>query len=149
MGMSLRLYGCIVEYALGPEDLNDSIRKHNETVIQHIKNSQQVLFEKEMFFINSAADNYGGRLIHFGGNSRDWMANDPVKSWKLWLSEFEGLLTKLYWLEADVHFKPEYASVQSFFWRIDLKKWSPHTLETVSQISPTDWDFEGKIDWGN
>jgi hypothetical protein len=147
MGMSLRLYGCIVEYGLGPHKLNDQVRRHNEFVIQNIESSQHVYFNKDMFFINAAADSYCGRLIHFGGNSRDWMAFDGEKSWKIWVSEFETLLTRLYWLQADVHFKPEYGSVQSFFWRIDLKKWAADPLQTIRPISPTDWDFKGEIDW--
>ncbi|MDJ1494960.1 hypothetical protein QNI19_18625 [Cytophagaceae bacterium DM2B3-1] len=62
---------------------------------------------------------YDGRLIHFGGNFKS-----IEYEWEEWKVKFENLLSRLYWLEADVHIKPEYTHVQTFTWGVDLYKWN-------------------------
>jgi hypothetical protein len=142
MGMATRLYGCIVEYGLGTEEVRKQVYSHNEIIIENISSKEMLPFTKEMFSVNKSGYDYGGRIIHFGGNFRS-----IENSWNKWKVEFENLLTKLYWTEADVHFKTEYANIQTFTWRIDLKKWSLHQQEILHPIKPEYWDFNGEINW--
>jgi len=104
-----------------------------------------------MFAITSAPPDdtgpilsYSGRIIHFGANVKSLEYD-----WKEWKSKFEDLLTKLLWLSADVHFKPEYADIQTFKWRIDLLKWQITAGTQIESVKPEYWEFEGDKTWEN
>jgi len=62
----------------------------------------------------------------------------------------EDLLTKLLWLSANVHFRPEYAGIQTFTWRVDLLKWSLYEKESIEGVEPIRkdfWEYEGDASW--
>ncbi len=153
MGMATRLYGCIVEYGLSTEKRSLEVYRHNEQIINNLpEDDEWPPLTKNMFSITqppTVSDGlnyqYSGRIIHFGANFKS-----IEYEWKEWKDKFEDLLTKLYWLNADVHFKTEYSSIQTFQWDIDLSKWHIEHNENILilPIKNTDWNFEGDDSWG-
>ncbi|WP_114779436.1 hypothetical protein [Botryobacter ruber] len=91
---------------------------------------------------SSLSYDYMGRLIHFGANFKS-----IEHEWEEWKTKFENLLTQLYWLEADVHFKTEYAGIQPFSWSLDLLKWTAVDNKELNPIQKYHWTHEGEIDW--
>lgn len=152
MGMATRIYGCIVEYGLLQGALQQSVYDHNERIINEIPLMDPYPpISRTMFAITSAPPDdtgpilsYSGRIIHFGANVKSLEYD-----WKEWKSKFEDLLTKLLWLSADVHFKPEYADIQTFKWRIDLLKWQITAGTQIESVKPEYWEFEGDKTWEN
>lgn len=148
MGMATRLYGCIVEFGLDPAT-QAKMYKHNRKVINGLPQIDQwPPLTKNMFAFThnfkepSPSYDYMGRLIHFGANFKS-IENE----WEEWKTKFENLLTQLYWLEADVHFKTEYAGIQTFTWSLDLSKWTALDIKEFTPIQRHNWIHEGEIDW--
>jgi hypothetical protein len=149
MGMATRLYGCIVEYGSDPA-IRAKIYRHNRTAINGLAQVDKwPPLTKNMFAIThnvkepSPSYDYSGRLIHFGANFKS-----IEYEWEEWKAKFENLLTRLFWIEADVHFKTEYASIQTFSWYVDLSKWSLPDSKELIPIQKQHWIHEGEIDWG-
>jgi hypothetical protein len=147
MGMAARIYGCIVEYGLRTE-MQSKIYAHNKKIIEHLPQEDEFpSLSRNMFAITDNYEGgpnfaYTGRIIHFGGNFK-WF--DP--EWKEWKLKFEDLLTKLIWLEADVHLKREYSDIETFTWTVDLLKWNLQDKESIEPIKKEHWFFEGDTSW--
>lgn len=153
MGMSTRLYGCIVEYGVLNDAMLKKVHAHNEQVIKELEEDNWPPVSRGMFDINKIEHQpnrpnyaYGGRLIHFGANFKS-----IEYEWKEWRLKFEDLLKKLLWTEANVHFRTEYAGVQNFEWYIDLNKWHiPYAGDPAQPIEPIKreyWKFDGDLSW--
>lgn len=145
--MATRLYGCIVEYGLQTGEMQAKIYSHNKSVIDKLpENDQWPPLSKKMFAITENSGeytpdySYSGRIIHFGANFKS-----IEYEWMEWKIKFEDLLSRLLWLEADVHFKTEYADIQTFKWRVDLKKWTLYDKVELEPIKKEYWDFKGEI----
>jgi len=149
MGMTTYLYGAIEEYGLNIPRTKE-IYAHNEQVIESLPTSDDwPPLSKEMFSITKndieiEGPNleYWGRIINFGA-----CLKSVEHEWKEWREKFEELLTKLYWTEANVHFKTEYTGVISFRWSVDLLKWSISKEEVILPIQRGFWDFEDVDGW--
>lgn len=145
--MATRIYGCIVEYGLATKELNYKINSHNQDTLNELSIVDEwPPLTRNMFAITNDVEEgtslytYSGRLIHFGANFKS-----IEYEWEEWKNKFEDLLCKLYWVEAEVHFVTEYAGVQTFEWRVDLKKWC--IKDGLTPIKKEYWDFQGQIDW--
>lgn len=151
MGMSTTLYGCILEF--GPyNEFHDRIKEHNDSVLRSLPEFDEwPPLTRQMFAVTQNSDfkvippnyEYYGRAFHFGGQFKSIECE-----WKEWKAKFEMLLTKLIWMEAFVHFKPEYADLQTFRWSLNLDNWDLDN-EPRFEIRPEYWDFEGDLSWEN
>jgi hypothetical protein len=154
MGMATRLYGCIEEYGSLNEKKQIEVCSHNEKIISALPDSDAwPPLSKNMFAIThsgptNAGPNYAytGRIIHFGANFKS-----VENEWNEWKEKFEELLKNLLWLSANVHFQTEYSDLQTFKWRMNLKKWHIENDENKSfePIKKEYWDFEGDMFWEN
>lgn len=150
MGMRTTIYGCIEEMDFWNEPIMSEVKRHNKTIIDSLPLMDQwppLSIEMFSFCENTPGTDptpnleYSGRIIHFGANLKS-----VESEWKEWRTKFESLLSKLFWLEAHVHFKTEYGELQSFTWRIDLLKYKiAHNDEMPAPIKSTDWDFSGPV----
>ena len=127
MGMTTYIYGCIREYGLNSLRLVE-VKRHNNRVMAHLPlYDDWPPLTRNMFASTDNHQNenpgsmleYTGRLIHFGASTKS-----IEYEWMEWQTKFEGLLTRLYWLEATVHVKTELSNIDTFNWTVDLKKWS-------------------------
>ena len=148
MGMATRLYGCIVEFGSDPS-IRSKIYNHNRKVINGLPQADKwPPLTRNMFTIThnmkepSPNYAYSGRLIHFGANFKS-----VEYEWEEWKAKFEKFLTRLFWLEADVHFKTEYSGIQSFTWYVDLSKWYEQDSKELHPIQKQHWIHEEKNNW--
>lgn len=154
MGTATRIYGCIEEYGIQGGEMQSKIYAHNEKVIEQLpQNDEWPPLSRNMFAITDNSEfekgkginfAYTGRIIHFGANFKSF-----EQDWKIWKLKFEQLLTRLIWLSADVHFKVEYTGIQTFTWRVDLKKWSLYDKSQIEPVKEEYWDFVGDRSWEN
>jgi hypothetical protein len=148
MGMATFIYGVIEEYGLDYKRANE-IYSHNEEVIASLPVSGPwPPLSREMFAITKNDTNqdgpnleYCGRMIHFAA-----CLKSVEYEWLEWKEKFERLLLRLYWINAYVHFKPEYTGVFSFTWRVDVKKWSIGE-GAITPIKREFWSFEDLKGW--
>ena len=84
---------------------------------------------------------YWGRTIHLGASLKS-----VEYDWDEWRFKFENLLKKLYWTEAQVHYKTESLSLFSFEWRLDLNKWN-FDIENPTNITEDYWNFTNVNKW--
>lgn len=146
--MTTYIYGAIEEYGFAAKRLEE-IYAHNESVILNLPMADHwPPLSREMFSITknnkrSEGPNfeYWGRIIHFGA-----CLKSVEYEWAEWKEKFEQLLTKLYWIEAHVHFKPEYCGVMSFKWAVDLLKWNIGE-EKMNPIRKEFWEYEDLSGW--
>jgi len=123
MGMRTTLYGYIEEMDFWQGSIRNKVRRHNSSVIDNLpKGDKWPPVSREMFSICNNYKNhpgpdfeYGGRIIHFGGNLKS-----VELDWSDWKSKFEKLLSSLYFTNAKVHFQTEYSSLETSSWHVDL-----------------------------
>lgn len=149
MGMATTLYGCITEYGVYNE-LQEKIKRHNNLVLESLPEFDKwPPLTKQMFAITQDTDfnktpptyEYWGRTFHFSGQFKS-----IEYEWGEWKEKFETLLTKLVWKSAFVHFKTEYAEIQTFNWTLDLNKWTPSEKSNF-EINREYWSFNGDTTW--
>lgn len=127
MGIQTTVYGCITEMAFWMGPIQRNVRKHNSSVIKKLPvSSEWPVLSREMFSIcNNYKDKsnlnfeYFGRAIHFGANFKS-----SEFDWENWRAKFEELLVELFFLEARLHIKIEYADLQTLTWEVDFDKYS-------------------------
>lgn len=142
--MATRIYGCIVEYGLQVGEMQTRIYDHNQKVLNQLPwDDKWPPLARKMFaityneeFPDSANYAYSGRIIHFGGNFKS-----IEHEWPEWRKKFETLLTKLLWLNADVHIETEYTRLQTSRWHVDLSKWTLYEKTDLIPIIPDYWEY--------
>ena len=146
MGMRTTLYGYIAEMDFWKDPIMTHVRILNTKKILLLpKGDAWPPLSKEMFAICENDENesgpdllYSGRIIHLGANLKS-----VEHEWKEWKSKFENLLTNLFFLEARVHFKTEYSSLETSSWRVDLLKYAVlHDNSMPTRIGNTHWNYE-------
>lgn len=149
MGMTTYLYGCILEYGLNLNKLEE-VKTHNNRIIENLPvNDNWPPLSREMFAVTNNHKSqisgtyleYTGRLIHFGASFKS-----IEHEWLDWKTKFENLLTRLYWLDAHVHLQTEYNHLESFRWSVDLKRWSIGS-DAITPIKDEHWNFNGADSW--
>ena len=128
MGMTTYIYGCIREYGLNSLRLVE-VKRHNNRVMAHLPLSDDwPPLTRNMFAMTDNLQNanpgsmleYTGRLIHFDASTKS-----IEYEWMEWQKKFEGLLTRLYWLDS---YSSRMNRIKSISipanWPVDLKNWS-------------------------
>lgn len=150
MGIRTTIYGYIEEMDFWLDPVKSQVRTHNSNVITSLPIADKwPPLSLEMFAIckNNELEpgpnfEYSGRIIHFGANLKSVECD-----WAEWKLKFEDLLTSLYFLEARVHLKTEYSSLETFSWRVDLFKYAvKHDSNMPDKIKKADWEYESTYD---
>ena len=145
--MRTTLYGYIEEMDIWKSPIKNQVKRHNYRIIKSLKKDDDwPPLSREMFSITNNSNNeiyrpnleYSGRVIHFGANlkSVEYELDE-------WLEKFEDLLSKLIWIESNVHFKTEYSELQTLHWRVDLHKYDVrHDGSFPDLINKSQYRFE-------
>jgi hypothetical protein len=155
MGMKTTLYGYIEEMDFWKNPIKNQVKKHNYAVIESLKmNDEWPPLSKEMFSLtcNTITElrgpnlEYSGRIIHFAANLKS--VEQEIEEW---IIKFENLLSKLIWLESNVHFQTEYCELQTLSWSVDLNKYSikhdeifPELIDKKAIEFKSTWDLKTK-----
>lgn len=120
------VYGCIK---------NTLLRCHSAESVRHRENNRRVmlalpsaqewpLLSREMFSIalqlTSNDDNHTD-VMHFGSSYKC-----VEYEWQQWLSTFEEILTRLYWVSAVVHLETAFNGCHTFIWESDTGLHEPN-----------------------
>ena len=150
MGMRTTIYGYIEEMDFWKDPIRKQVRKHNFNAIRSLPEGDDwPPLSYEMFAISSNHRNapgpnieYFSRIIHFGANLKS-----VESDWNEWKTKFESLLSNLFFLQARVHFKPEYSSLETSSWRVDLRKYEvTHDDKMPRPIEIDEWIYESTYD---
>ncbi len=150
MGMRTTIYGYIEEMDFWQAPVKNYVRKHNSTIIKSLPIGDiWPPLSHEMFTIcnnykNHSGPNfeYSGRIIHFGANLKS-----VEYEWAEWKIKFENLLINLFFLNATVHFKTEYSSLETSSWCVDLLKYPiKHDNSVPEKINSMHWDYKSSYD---
>jgi hypothetical protein len=91
------------------------------------------LFTVPMDYGKPGGGFYRRQIIHFGASF-----NHLSDFWHIWLTKFEALLRRLYWVEAHLHLDIELYGQHAYAWR---------ALSTPFFLDPpaltTEWHFQG------
>ncbi len=80
------------------------------------------------------------QVIHFGASY-----NAVEYEWQLWMKKFEGLLNKMYWVEATVHLETEVMCKHLFQWRTEVDYHQPNSGKMAVSC---EWEHEGRLQYG-
>ena len=151
MGMKTTIYGYIEEMNFWVDPIKTQVIEHNTKVINSLPSSDTwPPLSREMFaicknnlLVPGPNLEYRGRIIHFGANLKS-----VELEWKEWKSKFEDFLTRLIFLEAVVHFRPEYASIQTNEWTVDILNYQiKHDGQMPDPVIKENWTYDST--WEN
>jgi len=146
MGMHTTIYGYIEEMDFWVNPIRARIRRHNHQIIRSLPVADNwPPVSKEMFAVcsnykHSPGPNfeYSARIIHFGANLKS-----VEHEWEEWKTKFEALLLQLFFTDAVVHFKPEYAGIQTNTWAVNFSRYEiEHDGKFPRPVRKDDWDYE-------
>jgi hypothetical protein len=146
MGMKTTIYGYIEEMDFWNDPIRTKVFEHNNEIFNSLpERDVWPPVSKEMFAIcktnlQFAGPNleYRGRIIHFGANLKS-----VELEWEQWKLKFESFLTRLYFLEAVVHFKPEYSAIQTNEWSVNLLNYQVRRNDEMpDSIKRENWIYE-------
>lgn len=107
------VYGCIKDCADFATD--SERRRNNRQVMLTLPSADDWPYvSREMFSIpriEVGLDNYHTEVIHFGASYKA-----IEYEWSQWMTQFEHLLSQLYWVSAVVHLETELAGTHTFTW---------------------------------
>ena len=144
--MRTTIYGYIEEMDFWNDPVRTKVFVHNRGILNLLPQEDVwPPLSKGMFAIcDNVIDRQGtnleyrGRIMHFGANLKS-----VELDWKEWRLKFEDLLTRLFFLEAVVHFKPEYSSIQTNEWSVNLLSYQiKHDNTMPYPITKQDWTYE-------
>jgi len=136
------VYGCIKGLApSGNDDLLRHTRGVNRDVMQMLPRADDWSFLcREMFSLPPGHSCHGGshtEVMHFGASYAG-----VEYEWDAWLTEFESMLRRMYWVSATVHLETELSGVHTFTWESRRSFHEPGSSEMYVRSS---WQQEGAI----
>jgi hypothetical protein len=139
MGHESIVYG----YIEGSTYRSDEFRKLqrlNRAVIASLPVSDEWPFlTRQLFFVpgeDYQDGTYRSQVIHFGGSFKE-----IEYDWEKWLTKFERLLARLYWLRTRVHLDTELGGTHSYNWVADRTAIEGFALEPPTPTA--NWTFDG------
>ncbi len=136
------VYGCIQDLAFDPGDTHSrSRRRANREVLLALPDAEDWhLLCREMFCIPSEmslAKGYQTEVMHFGASYKA-----VEYEWEQWISSFEAVLKKMYWVSAIVHLQTELSGSHVFSWESSR---AFHEPDSVDMAVRCEWSQEGAI----
>jgi hypothetical protein len=136
------VYGCIKDMVF-TTDMEETRRRRqvNRRVLLALPSVEDwPLLSREMFVMPSetlVVDDLHTDVVPFGSSYRG-----IEYEWEQWLSRFEAILRRMYWVAATVHLETEFNGTHTFVWQTELDCHEPDsgamsmrcewTRETVS-----------------
>lgn len=133
------VYGCIKYFPAGNEQLYKHHYQHNCNVLKALPGSEGwPLISKDMFTLPDVVSMYDEtQVIALGASYRG-----IEYEWEQWISSFEALLKKMYWVDATVHLETELSGQHRFSWEAGASCHEP----SASPLSVRcEWEHEPAI----
>ena len=119
------VYGCIKDMVFSA-DLAETRRRRevNRQVLLELPSIEDwPLLSREMFALPSellVVDDVHTDVVPFGSSYKG-----VEYEWQEWLTRFELLLRRMYWVSATVHLETEYSGTHTFVWHADANSHEP------------------------
>lgn len=116
------VYGCIKD-TIANEDEIHRRRVNRRAMLSLPKADDWPFLSQEMFSIpriETGQGNYQTEVMHFGASYKA-----VEYEWDQWISKFEELLNKMYWVSATVHLETELSGTHTFSWVSDTDSHIP------------------------
>ncbi len=138
MGLITTVYGYIQEHP----NLDKNLKKQNKLILKNLpfcKDDKWPPLSKEMFHIVDGPKplyvSYWGRIITIGASLKG-----VEYEWEEWLNKFEKMLSRIYWIAANVHIETEWYGLLNYNWKND----SPSFKSNNAILNTKDkWTFSG------
>ena len=113
------VYGCIRDTVFSADrDYANERRLANRQVLHALPSIEEwPLLAREMFAAPVEVNEYGSLhtdVMHFGNSYRS-----VEYEWEHWLSRFEDMLQRMYWVSATVHLETEFNGTHTFVWEAE------------------------------
>ncbi len=133
------VYGCIKDMA-GSVQLSERIRINREAMLSLPHADEWPFISQEMFAIPQVDlpnNSYQTEVMHFGASYRA-----VEYEWDQWIRQFEGLLSRMYWVSATVHLETELSGTHTFTWEA---KGNYHRPGSGDMQVRCEWSHEGSL----
>ena len=141
MGHQSIVYGFIEGFSAASSARNKLLCHLNEKVIQELPDADEWPFIVKSMFSVTPSDlvtvSYNCQFIHFGASYKE-----VESAWEEWLEKFEMLLSKLFWMSAQVHLQTELVGSYVYAWEATKDGLSGINNEPPQPVSH--WEFEGE-----
>lgn len=133
------VYGCI-KNSLPALSESERIRVNRDAMLELPHADEWPFLSQEMFAIpqlESPMANYQTEVMHFGASYKA-----VEYEWDQWVSQFETLLSKMYWESATVHLETELSGTHTFIWEATG---SGHKPGSGNMRVRCEWSREGGL----
>ncbi len=110
------VYGCIKD-SIHNDQQNKRIQANRSAMLSLPSADDWPFLCQEMFSIPEQvphSEYYQTEVMHFGASYKA-----VEYEWKEWITQFEALLSKMYWISATVHLETELSGTHIFTWETD------------------------------
>lgn len=113
MGHESIIYGRIEGPGWRPEDFGRLHRLNREMIASLPEEDDWPFLTRGMFAVpdDSRQGTYRTQVIHFGASLKE-----VEDDWAAWLSKFEALLRRLFWVSAKLHLEAERGGSHTYQW---------------------------------
>ena len=133
------VYGCIKDAGyFSAEGERRAINR--QAMLQLPKADEWPFLCQEMFAIpqlETVKGNYQTEVMHFGASYKA-----VEYEWEQWISKFEELLGRMYWVSATVHLETELSGTHTFTWEADANAHIPGSGDINVRA---EWSHEGRL----
>lgn len=116
------VYGCIKD--VSGINLDPSRRKVNRDAMLSLPQADEWPYlNREMFSVPKVeiiSDLYQTEVMHFGASYKA-----IEYEWSAWITKFEELLERMYWVSAVVHLETEFSGIHTFNWEANDNEHRP------------------------
>lgn len=133
------VYGCI-KNSLPTFTESERARINREAMLSLPHADEWPFLSQEMFAIpqlETPVANYQTEVMHFGASYKA-----VEYEWDQWISQFESLLSQMYWVSATVHLETELSGTHTFIWEA---KGSGHKPGSGNMHIRCEWSHEGSL----
>ena len=130
MSNETKIYGYIEVPILTGNDVEAAIAMNQKAIDELPVEGEWPWLVRDMFSLAPKSVSYRGCLFHFAAAIKG-----VDEAWGKWLSNFEALLKRMYWITAELRLITEYSGNHTYTWAAEL----PDEI-----IPVTDWEFIGE-----
>ncbi len=128
------VYGCIIDNCDGD---TQRIKTNREAMLALPSAQEWPFLSQEMFSLPDSNVINFSQVLHFGASYRG-----IEYEWQSWISHFEALLRKMYWVSAKVHLDTVISGNHTFIWETEADFHQPGSDDIRVQC---EWSREGSV----
>ncbi len=135
------VYGCIKDTAPLPSE-GQRLRINRDAMLTLPHADDWPFLSQKMFSIPQVEyrpGHYQTEVMHFGASYKA-----VEYEWEEWLSQFEDLLSRMYWVSATVHLETELSGTHTFTWEANNNFHVPGSGDMQVRC---EWSHEGALSY--